>query len=424
MNIHDLREAQVRYENRMEEVIKSREELYQLRSSFTKYFSRNRIKTMDIDDYVAGVNLPKKGYNFCYALERQLDGLGRIIGATAFKFGVYYGRTKSDENYEYRFTQKFGNTYYDAFEGIRESILQLLDAGENENIKDIADNAISPMFKGKILCTYFPDRYLNVFSPDHLNYFLIQLDLDTEGLILSDAVYKREALIAFKNQDPVMKSWSVDLFSNFLYTEYPRGPQKMGKEIDEKSDPLSDYRLPNFPANPSPSFIDLNILPPNPTSMSRRGRTNFNGSNPDYEKEARKLKKLGDRGEKIVLDLECKRLSEAGRKDLAKKVDRVSIKSDSLGYDILSYESDGKTRLIEVKATRSKVGIANFFFTANELETAQESDNYFVYMVYDVTSEFPKVWAIKNPFNPESQSTVLTPINYRVTINVKKIDNF
>lgn len=420
MNIHDLREAQVRYENRNDEVLKSREELYKLRSSFTRYFNLNRIMNMQIDDYVAGVELPEKGYNFCYALERQLDGLGRIIGATAFKFGVYYGRTQSDDNYEYRYTKKFGDTYQKAFDSVKKTILQLLKAGESENIEAIATNILSPMFKGKILCTYFPDRYLNVFSNDHLNYFLTQFDLDNEELIWSDAVFKREALIEFKNKDEVMRNWSVDLFSNFLYTEYPGRPPKEGQVTNEKSDPLADYRQPDFPANPLPSFIELQISPPNLETTNKKTKKTKSRNKPDYEKEARKLKRLGDRGEKIVMDIERIRLTNAGRLDLLEKIDRVSLKSDSFGYDILSFDTDGNKRYVEVKATRAKVGTANFFFTANELRTAKELDNYYIYMVYDVTSENPKVWAIRNPFNPENKNTIKTPINYRITINVNK----
>lgn len=415
MNINDLREAQMRYENRIDKVLEAREELYHLRSSFVRYFNRNRIRVMKIDDYVAGLGKPEKGFNFCYSIERELDGLGRIIGATAFKFGVFW----SKQNNEYRFTKKF-NTYQEAFEGVRESILQLIKAGEKGDINIIADNILSPMFKGKILCTYFPDRYLNIFSSDHLDYFLTQLDLDDEKLIYSDAVYKREALIKFKNQDLIMKKWSVDLFTNFLYTEYPRRPPKVGDGNDHNSDPLADYRTPYFPANPTPSFINLKILPPNRAISATKEKKNSDRTNPDYEQQARKLKKLGDRGEKIVMDLEIKRLTDAGRKDLAEKIERVSLKSDSLGYDILSFEADGTKRFIEVKATHAKVGSANFFYTANELRTAQKSENYFIYMVYDVTSESPKVWAINNPFNPENKNTIKVPINFRITINASK----
>ncbi len=276
------------------------------------------------------------------------------------------------------------------------------------------------MFKGKILCTYFPDRYLNVFSPDHLNYFLTQLDLDNEDIIRSDAIYKRELLIEFKNQDQVMKNWSLDLFSDFLYSEYPGRPPKEKQGTDGKSDPLADYRQPDFPLNPTPVFIDLDILPPTPVKDKEKSKKHIERGNPDYEKEARKLKKLGDRGEKIVMDLEKERLTKLGRKDLANKIERVSLRSDSLGYDILSYESDGKKRYIEVKATSSKVGNANFFYTANELLTAQLFNNYYIYIVYHITSNTPKVWAINNPFNPENKNTVKTPINYRVTINIKE----
>ncbi len=421
MNIHDLRQAQVRFENRMEETIEARKELHQLRASFVKFFSRKHISTMDIDDYVAGVDLPTTGYNFCYTLERKLDGLGRISGSPAPKFGVYYGKRGKKTEDDYQFVRKFGDTYQEAFEGVRQSLLELIDAGESENIQAITDNLISPMVKGKILCTYFPDRYLNIFSPDHLDFFLIQLDLDTENLIWADPVVKREALIEFKNQDPVMKNWTVDLFAHFLYTEYPGRPPKDGETTDTNSDPLADYRNPNFPANPTAEFIELNILPPNPTNPAPHDRVASGKAKPDYENEARKLKKLGDRGEKVVMDLEIKKLQEAGRKDLAKKVERVSLTSDTYGYDILSFEVDGTEKYIEVKATRAKVGSANFFFTANELREAKQSKNYFIYMVYDVVSVSPKVWVIKNPFNPENANTVMTPINFRISINATTV---
>jgi hypothetical protein len=86
MNIHDLRDAQVHFEGQIEDVLKSRKDLYKLRDNVAKYYSRERINTMPIDHYAIGNELPKKGYNFCYTIERQLDGLGRnfeIIGEAA-----------------------------------------------------------------------------------------------------------------------------------------------------------------------------------------------------------------------------------------------------------------------------------------------------------------------------------------------------
>lgn len=417
MNIHDLRCAQVQFENEIEDIKEERKNLYKRRDSFTKYFNREKIATMSIDEYVAGKGKPTAGHhNFCYTLERELDSLGSMLGGNAMKLGVYFGKWAGEAS-EYRFVKRFGDTYQKAFENVKHSLLELIDAGEIEDIEAIKNNPLSRMLKGKILATYFPDKYLNIFAPDHLNYYLIQLNLDTEELIRGDAVLKRKALIEFKNQDPVMKNWNVDLFALFLWSVYPGRPPKEGETTDKDTGPLADYRPLNFPANQSAEFIELNILPPPATKPKPSDKTSATGGKPNYEKETRKLKELGDKGEKIVMDLEKKTLKETGRTDLAQKVTRVSLKSDSFGYDVLSFEVDGTEKYIEVKATRAKTGPAKFFLTINELETAKELKNYFVYIVYGVLLDSPKVWSIRNPFNPENANTIMKPVNFKVTIN-------
>lgn len=362
---------------------------------------------MPIQKYVIGQGTT----TFCRRLERELDGLGRILGSNAFKFGVYYGRTREDATKEYRNSKKWGNSPENAYAAIRPALIQLIKDGKENNLKGIIKNKLSPTFKGKILSTYYPERYLNVFSNDHLNYFLKFFDLDTPELIKFNPVYKREALLKFKNEDEVMQNWSADLFSDFLYGEYPKRPTK---KTNISNDVLEDYLNPKFPINPIASEVVLDILP-NSVQTSQRNNRN-NNSKPDYEKKNRVNKKLGDRGEKIVKDFEEKRLKELNRPDLAEQVDRVSLKSDSYGYDILSYEEDDSERYIEVKATRSKVGDANFFLTINELNTAKENPNYYIYVVFDILSKNPKIWIVNNPFNPENTDINLTPISYRVSI--------
>lgn len=415
MNIHDLRQAQALYIERLEDKIKERSQYHAIRNQFVKDFNINKISLLEKDDYVIG-----KGNHasFCYRIERDLDCLGRIKGARASKFGLYYGKTKSDPIKKYRNTAKWSGTPDEANEKIKKSIIELIIAGSNNDIVSIKKNKISPMFKGKILATYYPERFLNVFSEAHLDHFITFFDLDTPELLNADALLKRNVLIDFKNQDVVMRDWSIDLFSDFLYTEYPRRPiiedDTKPKKKKKISNPiLDDYRTPDFPPNPVASEIALNILPfvaPNPRTTNPN-----NNSKPDYEKINRQNKKLGDRGEKVVLDFEKERLKNTIYKD---KVDRVSLKSDSLGYDILSFEQDGKERYIEVKATRSKVGNVNFFLTINELKTAQEKENYYIYLVYDILSKEPKIWIIGNPFNPDNENVNLEPINFKVSIKV------
>lgn len=424
MNIHLLREAQARFQSRIIDLTKERAQFYDIRDSFVKYFKPEQIGKISLDQYVIGLRGPGDGHSFCYTLERRLDGLGRIIGSTSFKFGVYFGRTKSDPAVKYRHTKKFGNDHVQAFENVRKSLVSLLIAGRNEDIRELVRNPLSPMLKGKILCTYFPDRYLNVFSPEHLNYFLTRLDLDTKANIAADPVEKREVLINFMRNDEVMQAWSLDLFSVFLYEEYPGRPKKGNAGDVPTKGILDDYEPIVFPPNPNPVFVELAVIP-------GPGIADYSGSLPgkskkgkgNYEQQARRAQELGDRGEKIVVDLERKRLESLGRPDLAEMVKRISLESDAAGYDILSYEVDEGPRYIEVKATSGWVGDANFFYTANELRTAREHANYFIYMVYEVMSEEPKVWPIRNPFNPENGDIMLTPVKYRVRIAAKRSEN-
>lgn len=411
MNIHDLRQAQTDFTSEIDDIIERRKKLHQLRTTFTSDFNANKIAKMGIDDFVIGIG----DHNFCRRIERDLDGLGRIIGSTAFKFGVYYGRTKQDPEYIYRNSHIWGETPQIAYRNIAPAIIKLINDGKNEDIDAIIKSRISPMFKGKILSTYFPDRYLNVFSDEHLKYYLKSFDLDTKTSLKADPVIKREILLEFKNKDVVMKNWSVDIFSYFLYMVYPKRPIKNPKPIDE--DVLKEYYNPDFPPNPIGSEVALNIVPFTASKPSEKASSK--SSKPDYEKINRLNKKLGDRGEKVVLDFEIARLEKLGKFDLSKEVDRVSLISDSLGFDILSFDEDGTERYIEVKATRSKVGDANFFLSINELKTAQEKENYYVYLVYDILSKEPKIWIMGNPFNPENKNINIEPINFKVTVKVK-----
>lgn len=409
MNLHDLRQAQASFS--VADAIEGRKQLYKLRTAFVKEFSPKHIAEMGIDEYVIG----KGNQTFCYRLEQELDGLGRIKGATAIKFGVYYGVEKGDNISKYRYSQKWGTSYKKAFENIRTELISLIEAGSKEDIETLVASKFSTMIKGKILSTYFPDRYLNVFSEEHLDYYLTFFGLDTESVMQSDSIIKREELIAFKNSDKVMKSWSADVFSNFLYFTYPTWPYKKKKEGEPN---LSEHKPLAFPSAPQIDRIEQIILPPIQDQSSSLASK---GSKTDYEQENRINKQLGDRGEDLVLKFERERLQAAGLRTLAKKVKRVSLDTDSWGYDILSFNEDKSERYIEVKATRAKPGAANFFLTINELSTAKEKrEDYYIYMVYDILSTNPKIWIIPNPFSPENPIVVMEPMGYRVKINAKR----
>jgi len=113
-------------------------------------------------------------------------------------------------------------------------------------------------------------------------------------------------------------------------------------------------------------------------SFKGRGQT-------DYLLKAKKDKKIGDLGEELVFEYEKRRLTEAGEKDLADKLEHVSMtQGDGTGYDIKSFNIDGTDRFIEVKTTKQGLD-AEFFMSPNEIEFSElNSQSYSLYRVYDL----------------------------------------
>ena len=402
MNYTELQDAIARYS--VEESLKERKPLYAVRNKFVKDFSKARIERMTIDEYVIGKS---RKDTFCYIIEQGLDKLGKRLGTTASKkFGIYYNQGEG----KYIFLPKYGKTDKEAFGNIKQAVLDLLDAGEKRDIIALESNILSTMFKGKILSVYFPDDYLNIFSDKHLIHYLKVFNLDTEELIRQDPLYKREALLDFKNSIPEMQSWSPDIFGKFLYMTFPP------KAKDEKH--TRDDEDDEFPTTDSYSYVDLDI---DPTAKSAPFKNKGIAPKVNYEREARKYRRYGDRGEKIVMMAEIDRVMEElslSRKKAEKKVVQMSMKSDSYGYDILSVNPDGTPRYIEVKATTGKVGDVEFYYTENELEKAKDfGKDYFIYIVFEIKSKNPKIWVIQNPFLADEVK--MKPVQYKVSIHTK-----
>lgn len=403
MNYQELQEAKQTF--RFYTLEKDYKKVYKAREDFVRRFSPKKINSMSIEEYVIG---KQSKTSFCYLIERRLDSLGRITGQPSSKFGIWY----SPEYQKYKYDPKFGNNYKEAFVGVKKAISDLISAGESHDYDNIIANPLNALIKGKILSVYYPEDYLNIFSERHLDYYLRSLNLDTKELMKSDVLYKRDALLKFKNSDKDMKKWSINMFSVFLWSHYPKAPLKK-----EEVAVVSDEEEIEFPTLESFSFIDLQLASGKPTlpTKSHSGKLSL-----DYEKEAKKYKKLGDRGEYVVIQAEVSRLmkelsiSESKAKKLIKWVSR---ESDFYGYDIQSVNNDKTPRYIEVKATQKYVGDMDFYYTENEYETAKRfGKNYYIYVVYEILTPSPKIWVIKNPFDV-GVGVKMKPVKYKVQLS-------
>jgi hypothetical protein len=103
---------------------------------------------------------------------------------------------------------------------------------------------------------------------------------------------------------------------------------------------------------------------------------------------------LGLAGEKLVLEYEHKRLWQAGRKDLANRIEHVAdSKGDHLGFDILSFETNEREKLIEVKTTRFG-SLTPFFASKNEVLISEIRENeYQLYRLFNFARE-PKLFVL------------------------------
>ena len=371
----------------------------QLRSDFVRDYSPANIKAMQLDDFIIGKG--SKNHSFCYRLERETDDLGRILGATAFKFGVYYGKTKSNPSMEYRFTRRWGDNPEESLSTIKAEILALLQAASQRDLDALNQNRLSPMFKGKLLFIYHPEEYAPIYSREHLNFFVGELNLHANP---KSGIEMQRALMSYRATWPDLMEHSAVLFMHFLYQVFPQAKNPSVFAEERPSLPLLDQAIEGA------SFIDQM-----PAFSVPKEKSTATASKIDYSEQQKKQKRIGNRGEAIVLNMEKKRLEDEGRPDLAQKIQYVSENSDREGYDILSFDNDGCPRYIEVKATSATSLERGFYISSNEFEKSTSLPNYYIYIVFAATSITPKILPIKEPRLYEADYR-LEPVAYHVTI--------
>ncbi len=376
--------------------------LNDIQSDFVSDFSIDAIKSLAIDDYVIGKN---SSSSFCYRLERQLAVIGDMRGSTSAVFVVYFGKKGKQSELRYRYTKKLGKAAneIDALEKVKAEIVDLIQAGANNDRVAIGKNRLADLFKFKILGSYYPDQYLNLYSHRHLDFFIGELGLNPEGKTI---LAKQDSLLTFKNNNAISKFWSNYEFNSFLYSQIGYPPS------NEEDENLKDALPPIEKVEAEPVMLDIS------DHVDAGEKTRSGKAKIDYEKQQERNSKLGARGENIVFNWEKSFFKK--RKFSLDELEHSSKSDDRLGYDIKSLDEHGDVKYIEVKATKREKGNANFIITDNERLKAVELDNYYIYVVFEAHTTSPKIWQIKEPFKGLHRKFKLSPINYRVEITVKE----
>lgn len=136
----------------------------------------------------------------------------------------------------------------------------------------------------------------------------------------------------------------------------------------------------------------------------------------DYlEREARN-RSLGNAGELLIMEYEARRLFQEGAKHLSDRIEHISqSKGDGLGFDILSFDADGRERYIEVKTT-SYDSQTPFFISPNELEFSQENSTQFhLYRLFAFRKK-PRMFDLAGPVD---MHCTLEEASYRASLLTK-----
>lgn len=137
-------------------------------------------------------------------------------------------------------------------------------------------------------------------------------------------------------------------------------------------------------------------------------RKNF-GVKRDYLDRESRNRSLGAAGEEFVLAYERHRLHELGKPKLSDKVEQVSkTKGDGLGFDILSFDPDGKERFVEVKTT-SFGKETPFYVSRNEAEfSAAYADQFQLYRLFEFRKQ-PRMFKLNGKIQDKVR---LDPVSY------------
>jgi hypothetical protein len=133
----------------------------------------------------------------------------------------------------------------------------------------------------------------------------------------------------------------------------------------------------------------------------------------DYAAIEERNRLLGHAGEEWAIRFEQERLAQEGRPDLAASIDWTSNRlGDGAGYDILSSETTGVSRFIEVKTTNGG-SLSPFVVTRNELSFSEEiGDAFCLYRLFDF-AHAPRLFMLRGALESHVE---LEAVDYRARL--------
>lgn len=199
---------------------------------FQRIWTLEKVKSMTLEEYTSIKKDNPDRNDFTFWIENKLDDIGSIWGGSSFKFGIYKRNSNDDKenlkgktyNDNYAWLSKYGNNQDEAFNKIKQTIIDIIQASKNNNLETIENIDFGDATKWKIAFHYQNVeniKIVNIFSKNVLD--LISLNEFKEKLKIYQ-IY--EKLLENKNLS------LIEMIENMaipLWVEYGINIKKMKK---------------------------------------------------------------------------------------------------------------------------------------------------------------------------------------------------
>lgn len=164
------------------------------------------------------------------------------------------------------------------------------------------------------------------------------------------------------------------------------------------------------------SFANFVIAAPKPKLKISEKQIDWIQRKPikrDYLERESRNRSLGKAGELLVMEYEARRLHNGGGKRYVDRIEHVATTAgDGLGFDILSFDEDGRERFIEVKTTAYDAETP-FFISPNEVDFSTEKvDQFHLYRLFAFRKK-PQMFTMSGPI---AANFLLDPVSFRASL--------
>lgn len=206
-------------------------ELEPKRQAFVDCYNIKKIKELNLKNYCYKDG---KKSTFCNRLRDELHELGSMN--PRFDNKAYFAVWYEKGNKKHKVIYANNN---DALNDIKNKIITILNAAEAHDYNTITKEKIAPLYKYKLLNTYYPNEFINAYSEKDVELFLSKLNITYSKF--DSFIDKQRKLSEWRKNNKETKRWSNYVLVVFLYYSYKHKMKKRIKNIIKNKNNDDEY---------------------------------------------------------------------------------------------------------------------------------------------------------------------------------------